>query len=99
MLLQLAGTSPALEDSIPGVASPEPAAEAVIGVLPFEPWHEHNRVILNLAPEGHKPFRLMLDTGANTSVITPRMARSLGVSVRRLLRLPCPFSIFIRDLW
>ena len=88
MLLQLAGTSPALEDSIPGVASPEPAAEAVIGVLPFEPWHEPNRVILNLAPEGHKPFRLMLDTGANTSVITPRMARSLGVSVRRLKSSP-----------
>jgi predicted aspartyl protease len=88
LLLQLAEASPALEDAIPAVASPEPAAEAVLADLPFEPYHEANRVVLNLAPEGHKPFRLMLDTGAQTSVITPRMARSLGVSVRRLKQSP-----------
>ena len=88
VLLQLAGASPALEDAVPGVASPEPAAEAIIVELPFEPWHEPNRVVLNLAPGGQKPFRLMLDTGAEASVITPRMARSLGVSVRRLKSSP-----------
>jgi predicted aspartyl protease len=88
VLLQLAGASSALEDAIPGIASPEPAAEAVLAELPFEPWHEANRVVLNLAPAGNKPFRLMLDTGANSSVITPRMARSLGVSVRRLKSSP-----------
>jgi predicted aspartyl protease len=88
VLLQLPRASLAVEDAIPGVASPEPSVEAVLADLPFEPWHEANRVILNLAPEGHKPFRLMLDTGANTSVITPRMARSMGVSVRRLKSTP-----------
>jgi predicted aspartyl protease len=99
MLLQLAGLSSALEDAIPGIASPEPAAGAVVGELPFEPWHEANRVVLNLAPAGNKPFRLMLDTGANTSVITPRMARSLGVTVRRLKSSPYrKATILGRDL-
>jgi hypothetical protein len=86
--LQLAVTSSAVDDAVPGVTSPEPAADAILAELPFEAWHETNRVVLNLAPVGQKPFRLMLDTGANTSVITPRMARSMGVSVRRLKNSP-----------
>lgn len=61
----------------------EPPAEALVGTLPFEAWREPNRVVVDLAPEGQAPFRMMLDTGAQGSVMTPLMARELGVSVRR----------------
>jgi predicted aspartyl protease len=64
-------------------ATPEVPQEAVVGDLPFLPWHEPNRVVLNLAPEGARAFQLMLDTGASDSVLTPRYARALGVSIRR----------------
>jgi predicted aspartyl protease len=63
--------------------SAEPPAEAVVGSLPFLEWPEINRVALNLAPEGARPFQLMLDTGASDSVLTPRYAKELGVSIRR----------------
>jgi hypothetical protein len=62
----------------------EPPPEAVLADLPFEAG-EPNRVIVDLAAEGSaKPFPLFLDTGASWSVLTPRMARELGVKVRRL---------------
>jgi predicted aspartyl protease len=69
----------------PALASPapEPPPEAVVGVLPFEASDEPNRVMVNLAPEGGRPFVMMLATGASDSVVTPQMARELGVSVRR----------------
>ncbi len=51
--------------------------------LPFLDWPEANRIALNLAPEGSRPFRLLLDTGASDSVLTPRYAKELGVSIRR----------------
>jgi predicted aspartyl protease len=63
--------------------APEPAPEAVVGVLPFQDGDEPNRVLVDLAPEGGKPFQMMLDTGASESVLTPLMARRLGVTVRR----------------
>jgi len=66
----------------------EPPPEAVLAELPFEAG-ESNRVIIDLAPEGSaKPFPLFLDTGADWSVLTPRMARDLGVKVRRLKNDP-----------
>ncbi|MCP5067829.1 MAG: hypothetical protein GY946_14815 [bacterium] len=65
----------------------EPAAEAVIDVLPFVPGHP-TRVMVDLAPDGQTPFVMMLDTGAAASVVTPRMARSLGVRVRRTKTTP-----------
>ena len=64
--------------------APEPPADAVVGVLPFEESAEPNRVMVDLAPEGGRPFVMLLDTGASDSVLTPRMARQLGVRVRRL---------------
>ena len=64
--------------------APEPPADAVVGVLPFAASDEPNRVMVDLAPEGGRPFVMMLDTGASDSVITPRMARELGVRVRPL---------------
>ena len=60
----------------------EPPPGAVLAELPFLDHPEKNRIVVDLAPEGHRPFPLMLDTGATHSVITPVMARSLGVSVR-----------------
>jgi len=45
-------------------------------------------VMVDLAPEGSRPFVMMLDTGASTSVITPGMARELGVRVRKLKDTP-----------
>jgi predicted aspartyl protease len=61
----------------------QPPAEAVIARLPFEPDSPANRVMVDLAPDGARAWVMLLDTGASDCVITPRMARSLGVSVRR----------------
>jgi len=67
----------------------EPAPEAVLAVLPFLDFPEPNRIIVDLAPEGSaKPLRLMLDTGASHSVMTPPAARELGVQVRRIKQDP-----------
>ena len=67
-----------------GAGAPEPPSEAVVGTLPFESGDEPNRVLVNLAPPGGRPFLMMLDTGASDSVVTPLMARELGVRVRKL---------------
>lgn len=56
--------------------------EAVVAELPFLASDEVNRIYVDLAPEGSDPFRLMLDTGASFSVLTPLAARAAGVSVR-----------------
>lgn len=69
-------------------AADEPPAEAVVGVLPFQDGNEANRIFLDLAPDGSDPFVMLLDTGADTSVLTPVMARRLGVSVRRTKSTP-----------
>jgi hypothetical protein len=63
--------------------APDPPPEAVVGAFPFEPSHEPNRIYVNLAEEGSAPFVMLLDTGANASVVTPLMARHLNVTVRR----------------
>jgi hypothetical protein len=63
--------------------APEPPLEAVLAELPFLASDEVNRVIVDLAPQGAAPFRLMLDTGASATILTPGMAKQLGVSVRR----------------
>jgi predicted aspartyl protease len=79
--------------------SPDPAPEAVLATLPFLPSNEVNRVVVDLAPPGAKPLRLMLDTGAAGSVLTPGMARELGVTVRRTKSSPYRRSTVLgRDL-
>jgi predicted aspartyl protease len=82
--------SAALLAALPAAAdpAPEPPAEAVVAAVPFEASNERNRVMLNLAPEGGRAFVMLLDTGAEGSVITPRMARELGVRVRALKDTP-----------
>jgi len=78
----------ALLTAASGAPASEPPPEAVLADVPFEPG-EANRVIVDLAPEGSpRPFPLFLDTGADWSVLTPRMARDLGVKVRRLKDSP-----------
>ncbi|MCP5059691.1 MAG: hypothetical protein GY937_23550 [bacterium] len=67
--------------------APEPPAEAIVGVLPFVPGYP-TRVMIDLAPDGQEPFVMMLDTGATVSVMTPSMARALGVRVRRVKSSP-----------
>jgi hypothetical protein len=62
--------------------------EAIIADLPFLESPERNRIFVNLAPEGDRAFRLLLDTGASDSVLTPRYARDLGVTVRRVRDRP-----------
>src|SRR5262245_16817156 len=69
-------------------AQAEPAAgdvppEAVVADLPFLQWPEMNRVALDLAPEGTRSFKLVLDTGAGDSVLSPQYAHDLGVSIRQ----------------
>jgi hypothetical protein len=78
--------------SVPGQAraesDPNAVAEAaVVAALPFE-MLERNRIYVDLAPEGNRPFVLMLDTGAQHSVLTPGAARRAGVSVRRTKSSP-----------
>lgn len=72
---------------LPGLAlagSPDPPPDAVLADLPFLEADEVNRIFVDLAPEGSKrPLRLLLDTGASHTVMTPLAARALGVSVRR----------------
>ena len=82
------GAAAAAADGILGAAAPEPSLDAVVGDLPFEPYHEANRIVINLAPAGQTPFRLILDTGAADRVLTPRWARQRGVSVRRMKSSP-----------
>jgi hypothetical protein len=71
-----------------GAGAPEPAPEAVIAALPFAPGPEANRVMVDLAPDGARPFVMMLDTGATNSVVTPLQAREMGVRVRKLKNTP-----------
>jgi hypothetical protein len=76
-----------LAPSALAAGAPEPSPEVVVASLPFESG-ERNRVLVNLAPEGARPFVMMLDTGASDSVVTPRFARELGVRVRRVKQTP-----------
>jgi predicted aspartyl protease len=80
LLLAGAVAGPALADDVP--------PEAVVAAIPFGAATEPNRILLDLAPDGGRPFPLLLDTGASMSVLTPLAARNLGVSVRRDKRDP-----------
>lgn len=66
----------------------EPAADAVLAELPILAATEPNRVVIDLAASGGRPLRVLLDTGASHSYATPRAARELGLSVRRLKSSP-----------
>ncbi|MGH0036467.1 MAG: retropepsin-like aspartic protease [Myxococcota bacterium] len=66
----------------------DPPAEALLAEIPFQPGSPTTRVMIDLAPEGSRPFVMLLDTGASYSYMTPEMAREIGVSVRRLKRDP-----------
>jgi predicted aspartyl protease len=63
--------------------SHDPPADALIAAIPFEEDSEPTRIMINLAPEGNAPFVMLLDTGASGSVMTPEMAREMGISIRR----------------
>jgi predicted aspartyl protease len=74
--------------AIPAGAESDPTPEAVLATLPFL-GDEINRIFIDLAPEGSsRSFRMMLDTGASFSVLTPGAAREIGVKVRRIKRDP-----------
>ncbi len=81
LLVVPSGFARAKPDSTNGI--PEPSAKAILADLPFENDDVPYRVFVNLAPDGQKPFILMLDTGASHSVLTPGAARDLGVTIRR----------------
>lgn len=79
--------------------SAEPPAESVVGVAAFEDWSEVNRIVVDLAPEGNRPLKMLLDTGATSTILTPRFARALGVTVRRTKSSPYRRATFLgRDL-
>jgi hypothetical protein len=73
---------PLLAMPVLAAPAPDPSAEAVLATLPFLP-SETNRVLVDLAPPGQRSFPMMLDTGAQASVVTPVLARQLGVTIRR----------------
>jgi aspartyl protease len=66
----------------------DPPADAIVAELPFLESREPNRIFLNLAKDGDRDFRLLLDTGASDTVLTPQYARDLGVTVRRVRDRP-----------
>lgn len=69
-------------------ADPGPLPGSVLAALPFL-GDEVNRIHVDLAPAGSsRRFRMLVDTGANFSVLTPGAARDLGVKVRRTKRDP-----------
>jgi len=82
LLLSTPGRSGGSESATPGPEG-EPSPEAILAEVPFLPSDEPNRIIIDLAPDGYAPFRMMLDTGAADSVLTPRYAEKLKVIVRR----------------
>jgi len=79
----VATAATAVDEATASTGAPEPGAEAVIAELPFEASEEPNRIFVDLAPEGHRPLVMLLDTAASFSVFTPRAARAAGVSIRR----------------
>jgi len=88
-LLLFSALARAAESELPTPApSAEPPSEAVVGDLPFLASDEPNRIVVNLAPDGYAPFRMMIDTGAGASVLTPRYAEKLHVTVERAKDTP-----------
>jgi len=64
---------------------------AVLAELPFleAPENDPDKVHIDLAPEGNaRSLSLMLDTGANMSVMSPGAARERGVRTRRIKTTP-----------
>ena len=83
ILLALASAPAHAKKARDVVSAPEPDQKAIIAEIPFEPDSPTHRIYIDLAKEGHRPLVMLLDTGAQGSVMTPRMARGLGVSIRR----------------
>lgn len=70
-------------------AAGESSPEAVLATLPFLDSPDTNRIYVDLAKQGsRRPLRLLLDTGASDTVLTPGAAREAGIRVRRLKRDP-----------
>lgn len=65
------------------------AADAVLAELPFLeaiPWLGslgEGYIAIDLSPDPKRPFPMLLDTGASVSLMTPRYARQLRVTVRK----------------
>jgi predicted aspartyl protease len=78
----------------------EPPPESVLATLPFLGPEESNRIFVDLAKEdSRRRLRLLLDTGASDSVLTPGAAREAGIRLRRLKRDPYRRSTLVgRDL-
>ncbi len=72
-----------LPDAASGV---EPDDSAVVATLPFLDAPEPNRILVDLAPEGSRPFPMMLDTGASFSGMAPQLAKKLRVKQDPYLR-------------
>jgi hypothetical protein len=49
-------------------------------------------VVVDLAPKGHRPLRLMIDSGTAYSVMTPGYARRLGVMVETARARDAPYE-------
>ncbi len=78
-----------------GLPRPAPADEAALLVeLPFldeipelGPVRD-SHIAIDLSPDPDRPLVMLLDTGASYSMMTPRYARRMGVSVRRTKQTP-----------
>ncbi len=71
-----------------GAPSPPPPAAAVLAELPFLDSDDPNQIWVDLAPQGGRAMRFMLDTGTPHSLATPGAARAMGVAVRRTKQRP-----------
>ncbi len=70
-----------------GAAAQVPES-AVVATLPFEPREDPLEIVIDLSVPGARPFPLLLDTGAMVTVLSPKVARELGVPIRRLKPTP-----------
>jgi hypothetical protein len=84
-LLGLALASHGLRaEPAPTAPANEPSPEAVLATLPFDPAAPPRTIAIDLAPKGNaRPLRFQLESGASTSLVTPRLAREMGVKVKR----------------
>jgi predicted aspartyl protease len=84
MRAHLAGVTLCLAAATVPALAGEPPPDAILAELPFLASDEPNRIYLDLAPpDSDRRLEMLLDTGANVSVLSPDAAREIGVTVRR----------------
>ncbi len=73
---------------LPAVSSRPPRQRGVLADLPFINTGAGDDIVIDIAQPDDPAFLVTLDTGAADTVLSRRLARALGVSVRRVKTSP-----------